>query len=272
MSILNTDSWKEILPTVVSPSDINNLKSASYELRLGDEYYKTNSDKGTRVKIKKNEPIIIEPGQLAMLLTHETITLPNNLLAFISIKAGVKFRGLVNVSGFHVDPGFKGKLKFVVFNAGSSNVILDWQQPLFPMWLCTLNADTEAYEGRHGDQKSITSEDVYKMQGDVIAPNELNEKFRDLKKKISKLKIVWAAALTLSVAIFVGSTSKCADATLNSTNIQLTEKQASMGATIDILRGKIDGQSNTINLLQQKVDELQKNGSKTTSKLGALSK
>jgi hypothetical protein len=38
-------------------------------------------------------------------------------MAFISMRTAFKFKGLVNISGFHVDPGYKGKLIFAVFNA-----------------------------------------------------------------------------------------------------------------------------------------------------------
>ena len=51
---------------------------------------------------------MIPPGQFAFLLTAETVTMPDNAIAFISIKARLKFNGLINISGFHVDPGYRG--------------------------------------------------------------------------------------------------------------------------------------------------------------------
>ena len=58
------------------------------------------------------------PGQFAFLLTDEIVEVPDSAMALISIKAKIKWRGLINVSGFHVDPGFKGRLIFSVYNAG----------------------------------------------------------------------------------------------------------------------------------------------------------
>ena len=52
-------------------------------------------------------PFTIPPGQFAFLLTEEVVSVPPDALAFISIRAKTKFRGLVNVSGFHVDPGYQ---------------------------------------------------------------------------------------------------------------------------------------------------------------------
>ena len=59
-------------------------------------------------------------------------------MAFISIKAKLKFRGLVNVSGFHIDPGYRGKIIFAVFNAGPQPILLRRGQP------ATLTAETGA--------------------------------------------------------------------------------------------------------------------------------
>ena len=39
-------------------------------------------------------------------------------MGFISVKATYKLKGLVNVSGFDVDPGWTARLIFTVFNAG----------------------------------------------------------------------------------------------------------------------------------------------------------
>jgi dCTP deaminase len=58
--------------------------------------------------------------------------------------------GLVNVSGFHVDPGFRGRLKFSVYNAGSESIILGVGERLFPIWFYELPEENEdEYVGRH---------------------------------------------------------------------------------------------------------------------------
>jgi len=71
--------------------------------------------------------IAIPPGQLALLITEEEVAIPTNRIGFISIKFTAKMRGLINVSGFHVDPGFKGKLKFSVLTqvVGTQSLILE---------------------------------------------------------------------------------------------------------------------------------------------------
>jgi dCTP deaminase len=47
------------------------------------------------------------------------------------MKFKIKQRGLVNVSGFHVDPGYSGKLLFSVYNAGPRSIVLTRGEPVF---------------------------------------------------------------------------------------------------------------------------------------------
>ena len=51
-------------------------------------------------------------------MTKESIEVPLDALGLISIRSKYKLKGLINVSGFHVDPGFRGSLVFAVYNAG----------------------------------------------------------------------------------------------------------------------------------------------------------
>ena len=66
--------------------------------------------------------------------------MPDTAIAFISIRASIKFKGLINVSGFHVDPGFRGQLRFAVYNAGSSEIDLDQDERVFMIWFADLDA------------------------------------------------------------------------------------------------------------------------------------
>ena len=120
-----------------------------------------------------------------MLLTEERIKIPAESIAFISMKASIKYHGLVNVSGFHVDPGFVGRLQFAVFNAGPMPVHLRRGQPCFMIWY----SDLSLIDG-------IPSKDLYKnesphehidfkalVQGDVRSIDSLNERLEKVEKQ-----------------------------------------------------------------------------------------
>ena len=132
------------LPRLITPFDSKRIDCAAYTLRVGAEVYISPSNKKealicTKRSLDDGQGFVIPPGQFAFLLTAETVEVPDSALAFISMKARIKFRGLVNVSGFHVDPGYRGRLVFAVFNAGPSGVHLSRGDDCFLIWYACLD-------------------------------------------------------------------------------------------------------------------------------------
>jgi len=193
MAFIGTKSLKKILneSNVIVPFLESRIKNGSYELSLGSQVFQTDSSPRAIKELKEKEKIEIKPGQFALLLTKECVKIPKNKIAFISIKASIKFKGLVNVSGFHVDPGFEGNLLFSVYNAGPSNIILSNGTPYFPLWLSELN-ELQEYEGNHLMQKHIPDEPVESLsQGELSSPNVLSKRIDDNQKALeNKIGII----------------------------------------------------------------------------------
>lgn len=125
---------------------------ASYDLRLGKEVFVT-PEKEPR-QLQKGQTLNIEPGQFAVLTTEEYLEMPEDLLGFITVRFTYKSKGLVNISGFHVDPGFKGKLIFSVYNTGPTTVTLRHGDIVFSIFFAEIHPKTR-YEGDYNEQKSI---------------------------------------------------------------------------------------------------------------------
>lgn len=173
MAFLGNEILEVDLPNLITPFNEKNLESAHYELTLGNEAYLTDSTSGSKdILTDDNSIVSIEPGQFALLLTNETVKVPNEKIAFISIKASLKFKGLVNISGFHVDPGFEGKLIFSVFNAGPSRILLEQGQKCFLIWYSNLEG-TADYDGKHNGQSKIPLNHIQGLSGKLASPNVL---------------------------------------------------------------------------------------------------
>lgn len=195
---------------LIAPYDGGAIKSAAYELSLGEECFLTSDQDNTKDKLENHDQVSIPPGQFGLLISEEVIKVPLDAIAFISIKAGVKFRGLVNVSGFHVDPGFTGKLKFSVFNAGGQPIVLQRNQRVFLIWYADLDQKTAvAYSGEHQNQSQITGEDVMRIQGEIASPAALAKRISDLEVQFK----VWSGViLTVVLAVFAMSLKNCSEA------------------------------------------------------------
>ena len=219
MSFWNTDKLilKQNSHKLITPFDSRFAKQGAYELALGPEAFITSVPNATKTTLKVGQQLSIPPGQFGILLTEEKITIPDDAIGFISVRFTIKRRGLVNVSGFHVDPGFSGCLKFAVYNAGSQPIVVARGERVFMIWFSDLSGVTpDPYQGESSGQKEITSQDVMFIQGEVASPAALNKKIEELKAeyqqrltalddKISTWRGVTVGILTsLIVGVVVG--------------------------------------------------------------------
>lgn len=194
---------------LVKPFNCERLHQGAYELALSREVL-TTPDSEAKEKPGEGKCMEIPSGEFALLYTEEFITIPNDVIAFISIKAKVKLQGLVNISGFHVDPGFSGRLKFSVYNAGTSSIFLDYGEPAFLIWFSELDAETrDPYSGNHQNQDRISPEDRKQLSKPSLAPAALQSRIEKLEQTISgrvekleqRMKTILAVASTFATVV-----------------------------------------------------------------------
>jgi dCTP deaminase len=157
-------------------------------LRVGREIYITPGleqpapNSHTKQLLEDGAPFAIPPGQFAFLLTEEVVTMPPKTMGFISMKATYKLKGLVNVSGFHVDPGWSGPLIFAVFNAGPAPVHLERGLALFLLWVADLDEASDKRKTKPGPD-NIPPVMINNITGVVDSIYALDKRMReDLKK------------------------------------------------------------------------------------------
>jgi len=205
---IELEQKKHRLVDPFEPPDYKNphrrLKHGSYELSLSREVLTTPSPNNTEAArgVGQGPTFVIPSGQFALLYTEERLHIPDNVLAFISIKAKIKLKGLVNVSGFHVDPGFSGRLQFSVYNAGNEDVFLEFGKPCFLLWFAELDkVTTDPYDGEHKDQNGITPEDRSRMSHSTHSPNALHQRLERLEGVVGQIKVV---GLLIVLPVLIG--------------------------------------------------------------------
>ncbi len=192
----------KILGDEYKPDD--DVEGIACRLRLGDEVYVSGDDYPK--SLSDNDPFISLPrGQFALLLTKESLSMPDNIFGLISIRMGKKEQGLINISGFHVDPGFEGKLIFSVFNAGPADVVLKRGDDMFIMFLYQLHnkVSKDKTSEAHRGQQHLPIKIVTSLKGTSAS-------LADVDKRVGRLeireRIFWAiliAVITALAAIFI---------------------------------------------------------------------
>ncbi len=203
MSFLPKEIINHRLRELFINPDPDNLQPASYDLRLGQEIYLTRE--ALPKKLKKSEDTFkISPGEFALLTTYETVLVPKDLIAFISMKFKYTGLGLINISGFHVDPGYRGKIIFSVYNAGPNEIVLRYKDPMFIIFFARVRPsvlEEDLYAGEHRKMEGLTAEQITNLRGGV------SESFQGLVKRVSDLetrvKIYTSIAGALLISIFI---------------------------------------------------------------------
>jgi len=168
-----------------SAFDISSLQPANYDLHLGKECYVT-TEKYPKILETSDGAISIEPGEFGILTTHEYIYVPSDLLGLISLKFTYKKQGLVNISGFHVDPGYHGRIIFAVYNTGPKSILLRYKDPVFMIMYDTLEKRT-AIEYKGSTFTNIPVDIISNLKGPSVSVMNLNERIKSLETHVQLL-------------------------------------------------------------------------------------
>ena len=189
----------------ITPFDPERVDGAAYTMRIGDEAFVSPEGRDARKsglaqRLNQGDPIVIPPGQFAFLPTREFVRLPHDFLGFINMKSGLKNSGLVNVSGFHVDPGYKGKLVYAVFNAGPQTVTVRCDQDAFLIWLARLEGATKKYERKKPGFREIDTTLMGLIPTETASLNSLNKRMDQLDRRLTYAIGILALAGTIGTA------------------------------------------------------------------------
>ena len=210
MSFWSGEKLGERLGVLITPFDQRQIDCAAYRLRVGPEVYISPSEDAddaktrTKVQLAEGQSFPIPPGQFAFLLTEERVAVPKDALAFISVRATVKFGGLVNVSGFHVDPGYRGRLVFSVFNAGPAPVHLARGDDCFLIWYADLDRETALAKADSGFD-NIPTKLINPIAGEIQSFEGLLAKIKATEKRMDGIdreqSLIKAIGLLIAAAI-----------------------------------------------------------------------
>ncbi len=177
---------------LVNDFDPAGLRPANYDLRLGAEVYVT-ADKLPRNLSVTEDTVAIQPGDFGILTTHEYIHVPVSCLGLISLRLSYKKQGLVNISGFHIDPGFTGRIVFSVYNTGPRSVVLRYKDPVFMIMFEALSQPLklkDGYSGGFSGQKHIPVDIITSLGGPSVSVIGLDKRLRQMETTLRILEAI----------------------------------------------------------------------------------
>ena len=137
---------------LVRNATCDNIKGASYDLRLGDEYLYGGEIK----KIEGNSlRITIEPYDYAIVSCKEEICLPKDVVAHFGLTVGLFCQGIILSNGQQVDPGFRGTLFCLLFNTSDKPVTIKRNDHYATIEFTKMDSFANKYNGKYQEKRNV---------------------------------------------------------------------------------------------------------------------
>lgn len=180
----------------------DNVEGASYDLRLGDEYYY-----GGEIKqLSENRPILlIEPYDYAIVTSRERARLPRDICARFDLSVGLFSSGLILSNGPQMDPGFQGPLFCLLFNTSSSPVVLKRGQHYATLEFKKLLEPTHIYQGPYQEKTLIHYLPASASRGAINVLKKELEQVRSQSQLVQNIALGVMSIILALVAMLVAT-------------------------------------------------------------------
>jgi len=166
------------------------VQPASYDLRVGHLVYSPSSDRLDKpIDISANGGAHrLPPYGTAVLITFETLGLPDSMVGLFGLKSGFSRRGLHASTAPQVDPGFKGKLFVSIMNLTPVSHIIRYKDTFLSIEFHQLDQrPTKPYEGPYQGREDITPdifEDLVRLEG--LNLTQIQSQFSELSRHLQR--------------------------------------------------------------------------------------
>jgi len=152
----------------------DNIEGASYDLRVGEEYF----HKGEIKQLTEKEPfIILEPGDYALVSSEEIAKLPKDIAGRFDVSVSLFCKGVILSNGPQIDPGFRGRLYCLLFNTSNKEMQLKLGDHFATIEFIKLVDHTLPYSGKY--QNKLRMKDYLP---DVVKSSAINQLMQDVEE------------------------------------------------------------------------------------------
>lgn len=123
---------------VIDPCDPDDVQPSSVDLHLGDDFQVFRNSRypyidpareqpglTEGVKVSREEPFVLHPGEFALGTTTERIVLPDDIVGRLEGKSSLGRLGLlIHSTAGYVDPGWEGRLTLELSNVANLPILL----------------------------------------------------------------------------------------------------------------------------------------------------
>ena len=183
---------------LIEDFDSNNFQTCSYDLTFSGEYYLPEDDDQVVIKtLGIDAKLMIPADAICYLITKETVNIPNDLTASISLAFGLIKKGVMLSAQPPYDPGYKGKTVALLHNLSDKPVEICKDDHILNIIFERLSSrvdNEDLYKGQYNNLNSLAQYcnevrrgGVYKLMQDLdVQKRDLDTQKKDMEKQRKK--------------------------------------------------------------------------------------
>jgi dCTP deaminase len=187
------------------------IQPASLDLSVGRILLPIEDDNSNNYP-REETSLSLAQGETAVVITQECLALPRTIAAVGFPPASVSRDGLLMTNPGHIDPGFKGHLKFTVINLGKKPIELSAGKPICTLLFFSIDKPDFAYDQLANDEKPASLSEnalLRKLSKDFLsiekrAKDHANRAVKNAQIITPIIAALAAAAVTIFVNYFNG--------------------------------------------------------------------
>lgn len=189
---------------LIDPYKEENIQTCSYDLTFSGEYYYYKESDGNQViirQLEEGEKLHIPADAICYVMTEESVNMPANLTASISLAFGLVKRGVMLAAQPPYDPGYSGKTVALLHNLSDNAVEISRGEHILNIVFNQLSSPVhteDLYKGKYQNLKSLHQYCTQVRKGAVFV---LKEDFEDQKRKFVNFLPTILSIITFIVAI-----------------------------------------------------------------------
>ena len=160
----------------ISPTpDSSMISGVSVDIRLGNEFRvfqdhtapyidlsgpkeemqkAMNSVMSDEIYIPDGQAFFLHPGELALAVTYESVTLPDNIVGWLDGRSSLARLGLmVHVTAHRIDPGWSGQIVLEFYNSGKLPLALRPKMKIAALNFETMSSSADRPYNKREDAK-----------------------------------------------------------------------------------------------------------------------
>lgn len=235
--------------TLLLKAKPHKVQTASYDLHLADTYWC--QGKFQTLDNHNNHKLIIPPYSYVLVQAQEEANLPRFISGSFDLKVSMFFNGLILSNGPQVDPGYKGALFCMLYNANDEPFTLKRGASFATIQFFITSTISEGYKGKY--QNKVDFIDFINQKGLEPKGGKILERLdtlnNDLAPKISTYQNIFWALVAIVLSISAGlwsmlySVYSTADSKVSAAEEKLKtfeEKLKKANSDLDLLQKKLD--------------------------------